>query len=68
MSASSSAALMAKEPAYGIERGGPNHLRSEMVLTWKYLSEDNAPAALAADIAARIALAKTHAAWLTALQ
>jgi len=68
MDAATLAATIAKEPAYGMERGGPNHLRGEMVTTWKYLSEDPTPAAVVADIAARLKLAKTHGAWLAALQ
>jgi|ERR1700690_3804347 len=66
--ASNLATAVAQRPN-GVVGSGPNaHLRWGVLITWGYLQDDQTTAAVAANIKNRLALAKTHNAWLTAMQ
>jgi hypothetical protein len=57
-------AATAQMPVVVLNPGPHDHLLWERAITWSYLSDDTTSAAVAADIANRLALAQTHKAWL----
>lgn len=53
----------------GVYNPGPHdHVRTAVLLTWSYLSDDGDAQTMAADIQNRLAIAAAHQSWLSALQ